>query len=106
MRESIAEKKETIERQIEERRTYRRYMRLMAGGMFSLLGTLAAIYIGGWLMLLKPIQGTVGAFMAGGLTIPEALGALVKVVCAMPVSGAIWCCGYILKRKCIGHPEY
>lgn len=106
MKENIAEKKETIGKQIEERRTYRRYMRLMAGGAFSLLGTLLAIYIGGWIMILKPIQGTVGAFMTGGLTVSDVVGTLVKVVCAMPVAGAIWCCGYILKRKCIGHPEY
>lgn len=106
MKESLTEKKENFSKQMEERRTYRKYMRLMAGGAFSLLGTLLAIYVGGWIMLFKPIQGTVSAFLAGGVTLPGILAAAAKIICATPAAGAIWCCGYILQRKCIGHPEY
>lgn len=106
MKESLTEKKENFTKQVEEHRTYRRYMRLMAGGAFSLLGTLLAIYVGGWIMLCKPIHGTISAFLAGGLTLPNVLAAAAKIICATPAAGAIWCCGYILQRKCIGHPEY
>lgn len=85
-----------VTKQAEETQISHKTLRLMIGTLCSVIGTLLALYVGGWLMLCKPIQGVVSAYFAGNLTIG---------IIAL-VAGAIWCGGYIAKCKFIGHEDY
>ena len=101
--------RERVEEQIsyhEEKRTYRRYMRLMAGGMCSLIGTMLALYVGGWMMVFEPVKGTLAAYFAGTLTYKGIGITVLKCLLSTTAGGAIWCGGYILHRKIVGHPDY
>lgn len=91
--------------ELNEKKDYIRYARLMAGGMCSLIGTLLAIYVGGWLMLLSPVKETIAAFFLGTVTRRMVIVAALKCAFSMTATGAIWCGGYILKRKIVGYEE-
>lgn len=92
-------------KQLQNKRTSFQYARLMAGGMCSLIGTILAIYVGGWLMILTPIKELYTAFYFGRLT--TGLIAINTIKCALSLTtgSAIWCGGYILKNKFIGYNE-
>ena len=64
-----------------------------------LIGTLIAIYVGGWLMFVKSIVGTYVAYTTRTLTFSYFVKAVIKCITAATVAGAIWCGGYILGRK-------
>lgn len=64
-----------------------------------LMGTLIAIYVGGWLMFVKSIVGTYVAYTTRTLTFSYFVKAVIKCITAATVAGAIWCGGYILGRK-------
>ena len=93
-------------KELENKKTSWQYARAMAGGMCSLLGTLLAVYVGGWLMLLVPIKETITALMLGTLTKKLFFVTAVKCALSLTAAGAIWCAGYILDRKIAGHAEY
>lgn len=46
-----------VTKQAEETQISHKTLRLMIGTLCSVIGTLLALYVGGWLMLCKPIQG-------------------------------------------------
>ena len=93
-------------KQAEETQISHKTLRLMIGTLCSVIGTLLALYVGGWLMLCKPIQGVVSAYFAGNLTIGIIALAVFKCLLSVTVAGAIWCGGYIAKCKFIGHEDY
>lgn len=95
-----------VTKQVEETRISHKTPRFMAGTLCSLIGTLLALYVGGWLMLCKPIQGVISAYFAGNLAIGTIALAAFKCLLSATVAGAIWCGGYIAKCKFIGHEEY
>lgn len=100
---------ENIQQNIHEfrnKKTSMQYARVMAGGMCSLIGTLLAIYIGGWLMILVPLKEAFGAFLLGTLTKKMIFFTTVKCMLSLTTGGAIWCGGYILNRKIGGYEEY
>lgn len=102
-----------VTKQAEETQISHKTLRLMIGTLCSVIGTLCsvigtllALYVGGWLMLCKPIQGVVSAYFAGNLTIGIIALAVFKCLLSVTVAGAIWCGGYIAKCKFIGHEDY
>lgn len=97
--------KQNVREKIEVKRTNWKYIRLMAGGLCSLIGILIAIYVGGWLLILQPLKTAFMAYAAGVLTRRIIVTTAIKCACSLTVSGAIWCCGYIVKQKFIGYEE-
>lgn len=95
-----------VTKQAEETQISHKTLRLMIGTLCSVIGTLLALYVGGWPMLCKPIQGVVSAYFAGNLTIGIIALAVFKCLLSVTVAGAIWCGGYIAKCKFIGHEDY
>lgn len=95
-----------VTKQAEETQISHKTLRLLAGTLCSVIGTLLAIYVGGWLMLFKPVQGVVAAYFAGKLAVGTIVLAAFKCLLSATVAGAIWCGGYIAKCKFIGHEEY
>lgn len=72
-----------------------RNFRIILSGIIYIVGIAAAVYVGGWVMILKPVKGTLAAYTLGTLTLPQLLGAVVKCFCSLTVAGFIWCMGYI-----------
>ena len=97
--------RKNIKENIEEKKNYMRYARIMAGGLCSLIGTILAIYVGGWLMIFKPLKAALFAYFAGSLTYKMIFTTAIKVAFSLTASGAIWCGGYIAKQKFIGYQE-
>jgi hypothetical protein len=105
LKENIQENLKENINELKEKRNYMRYARRMAGGMCSLIGTLLAIYVGGWLMLLSPLKETVFAFFLGTVTKKMVIVTTIKCALSLTTVGAIWCGGYILNRKIVGYEE-
>ena len=59
------------------------------------LGILAALYVGGWLMLIKPIHVIIIAFGNDMLTLPLLLKSIIKIAFSTTFAGLVWCIGYI-----------
>ena len=103
LKENIQENMQENIKEFQEKRNYMRYARVMAGGMCSLMGTLLAIYVGGWLMILVPLKETVAALFLGTITPKMVFTTAIKWLLSLTTAGAIWCAGYILNRKIVGH---
>lgn len=98
--------REQINEKVDEKRSYSRYVRVAAGMTCYLAAMILALYVGGWMMIFKPIEATIAAYAAGTLTIKGLAVTALKCILSTTAAGAIWCSGYILKQKFIGHPEY
>ena len=59
------------------------------------LGILAALYVGGYLMLIKPIHVIIIAFGNDMLTLPLLLESIIKIAFSTTFAGLVWCIGYI-----------
>ena len=105
LKDNLRENLQENIKELQERKSYMHYARLMAGGMCSLAGTLLAIYVGGWLMLLYPIKETIAAVILGTVSKKMVIVSLLKCLLSMTTAGAIWCCGYILNRKLAGYEK-
>lgn len=105
LKENIHENLQENIKELKEKRNYMRYARRMAGGMCSLIGTLLAIYVGGWLMLLSPLKETAVAFFLGTITRRMVIVTTLKCAFSLPTVGAIWCGGYILNRRIVGYEK-
>lgn len=58
-------------------------------------GIFFALYVGGWLMLIKPIHTIMIAFGAGSLTLSLLLKSIIKIAFSTTFGGLVWCIGYI-----------
>ena len=59
------------------------------------LGIFFALYVGGWLMLIKPIHMLMDAFSNDSLTLTLLLKSIIKVAFSTTFAGLVWCIGYI-----------
>lgn len=58
------------------------------------LGVLASLYVGGWLMLILPIEEIVNAIKEDTVTIPLLVKNIITILFSTTVSGFVWCIGY------------
>ena len=72
-----------------------RNIRIILSAVIYLLGLAVAVYIGGWVMLLKPVKQMIAAYTLGTLSLPQLIIAVIKCISSMTVAGLIWCLGYI-----------
>lgn len=72
-------------------------IRKVAGDLSVLLGSVLAVYVGIWRMLLKPLAGLYLAYKAGDLTIFYVAVTLIKCWLSLTVGGLIWSIGYMVK---------
>ncbi len=66
------------------------------------VGLVAAIYLGGWIMLIQPINEIWVAYQLKTLSWHMLLVAIVKIALSTTVAGAVWCAGYIGYNHFIG----
>ncbi len=72
-----------------------RNFRILVSVAVYFFGFAASVYVGGWVMLLKPIRGTIAAYSLGTLTLSQLIVAVIKCISSLTVAGFIWCVGYI-----------
>lgn len=77
------------------KKTIRRVLALS----ISILGTILALYVGGYWFFIHPVRFLYAAFLAGTLTRKALLGSIIKIFLASTVGGAIWCICDIIAGK-------
>ena len=60
-----------------------------------LIGLAVSVYVGGWVMLIQPIRGTITAYTLGTLTLRQLVINVIKCISSLTVAGLIWCIVYI-----------
>ncbi len=68
---------------------------MMLGRLCYILGVFSALYVGGWLMLIKPIHTIITAFGTASFTLPMLLICIIKIAFSTTFAGLVWCIGYI-----------
>ncbi|MDE7311212.1 MAG: hypothetical protein K2N87_06255 [Eubacterium sp.] len=72
-------------------------VRKAAGYLSVLLGSVLAVYVGIWRMIIRPLAGLYLAYQAGELTVVYVAAALFKCWLSLTVGGLIWSVGYMVK---------
>lgn len=67
----------------------------MLGVICYALGVFCALYVGGYLMLIKPIRVLVNAFSQGTLTFSLLIYNIIIIALSTTFAGFVWCIGYI-----------
>lgn len=75
-----------------------RNFRIIISVAVYFFGFAASVYVGGWIMLLKPIQGTIAAYTLGTLTLSQLIVTIIKCIFSLTAAGFIWCVGYIVSN--------
>lgn len=61
----------------------------------SFLGLMGWCYVGGYMILTKPLKDLVLSFAAGDFSFVKILAALVQAFLYLSLAGAVWCIGYM-----------
>ncbi|MBO5070441.1 MAG: phospho-N-acetylmuramoyl-pentapeptide-transferase [Roseburia sp.] len=69
------------------------------------LGVAGWIYLGGWLVLTRPLKGLLLAHVAGNLTIGRIFKAMAQGFGYLTAAGAVWCVGYMLSNYFNDHKD-
>lgn len=72
--------------------------RTVAAFLCSAFGLIGWCYVGGWMILTKPVKGLLLAHIAGKLSILKLVVAFVQGFIYLSLAGAIWCVGYMLSN--------
>lgn len=72
--------------------------RMVVAAIFYALGFLGWAYVGGWMLLTKPVKGLILAHLAGKLTIIKCIGAVIQGFLLLSLAGGVWCVGYMLSN--------
>jgi hypothetical protein len=70
--------------------------RAIAAFVFYTLGILGWFYIGGWMILTRPVKGLILAHLAGNLSLWKLLAAVIQAFLYLSLAGGVWCIGYML----------
>lgn len=70
----------------------------VASLLFYSLGVLGWCYIGGWMILTRPVRGLLLAHAAGSLTVGKLLTAFLQGFFYLSLAGGVWCIGYMLSN--------
>lgn len=72
-----------------------RNIRMLLAVIIYLTGFAVAVYVGGWVMIIKPVKYTISAYTLGTLTLSQLIVSVIKCISSLTVTGLIWCLGYI-----------
>lgn len=65
-------------------------------------GIVSSVYVGGWMMLILPVQRLLGAYSAGMLSLSLVIVSAIKIFLSLTVAGFFWCVGYVGYNHFIG----
>ena len=71
----------------------------------NVLGTIGALYVGGWIMFLRPIQLLYSSFMSGTLNVQLVLLCGIRILLSTTFAGLVWCLGYIASNYIKGNED-
>lgn len=66
------------------------------------LGTFFSLYVGGWLMLIKPIHLLITSYNSKTLELNVLIFNILKVAFSTTFAGLVWCVGYVGFNHFIG----
>ena len=69
--------------------------RMTLGVLCYAMGIFCTLYVGGWLMLIVPINELIIAFQDKSLTFTMLIFDIVKIALSATFGGFVWCIGYI-----------
>ncbi len=72
-----------------------RNIRMILAVIVYIIGLAASIYVGGWVMIIKPVKGAIAAYFVGTLTFRQLVITIIKCACSTTVAGLIWVIGYV-----------
>lgn len=72
----------------------KKWSRLL-GTVCYALGIFCSLYVGGYLMLIKPIEELLYAFSADTLTFSLLIHNIIIIALSTTFAGFVWCIGYI-----------
>ena len=72
--------------------------KMLAAMMCYTFGVIGWCYVGGWMILTKPVKGLILAHVAGNLSLGMLVTAFVQGFIYLSLAGAVWCVGYMLAR--------
>lgn len=75
--------------------TWNKKVRKVMSTLCYIIGIVAALYIGVWLMFVKPGVTLVGALLSHRATIKVLITSCVKLLFAGTTTGFVWCLGYV-----------
>lgn len=64
--------------------------------IFYVLGVIGWLYVGGWMILTRPVKGIILAQLAGDLTLMKLVIALAQGFILLSLAGGVWCIGYMI----------
>lgn len=67
-----------------------------------ILGSFFSLYVGAWLMLIKPIHFLITSFSGGTLEMKDLIACIIKIAFSTTFAGLVWCVGYIGYNHFIG----
>lgn len=70
-------------------------IQMLLANLCYVIGVFASIYVGGWLMLILPIQEVLMAFDKGTLTFAMLAVNILKIALSTTFAGFVWTIGYI-----------
>ena len=70
-----------------------------------ILGSFFAIYVGGWVLLIKPIHTLITSFSKGSLDMNILIWSIIKIAFSMTFAGFVWCVGYVGYNHFIGSED-
>lgn len=66
--------------------------------LFYALGVVGWCYVGGFLVLTRPIKGLIVAQLTGNLSIGKLVVALIQGFLYLSLAGGVWCVGYMMSN--------
>lgn len=71
----------------------------ITGWMSVLAGSLLALYVGLWVMIIKPLARLYVAYKSGQVSVLLVVVTVIKCWLSLTVAGLIWSIGYMIKCK-------
>lgn len=72
--------------------------KVLIAALCYVLGVIGWCYVGGYMILTKPVKNLIVAYCAGSLTLRKIIAALIQGFIYLSLAGAVWCVGYILSN--------
>jgi len=69
---------------------------------FYILGTIAALYVGVFLLIVKPVYDLYIGITTGLLSFHYIFPILIKILLSGTVGGFVWCIGYVMFNHFMG----
>lgn len=73
--------------------------------IFSVLGSVLGLYIGGYLLFARPVYILVTGFTAGTLTSRRLIICIIEIFVASTIGGGIWCVFDIIASRFRDEPR-